>query len=553
MVKYIFILCTLLLSVSFNSFAVDKVTASVDKNPVNIDESFVLDVVAEGDVQSNQLDTSALLKNFIVGSTSTSSQTSIINGETSKKTTWRTVLLAKDSGKFIIPALTVEGKNTAPIALIVTDQPVPETTKTKDIYLTNELSSESIYVQQQATLTVKLHLGVNIERGSLSEPLLEDANISQLGQDTESEEIINGRRYRIIERKYIINPQKSGEFTITPPMFSGDVSTGSSRRGLFGFNETKPVNIRSKKVTLNVKAKPQAAAIPWLPSELFAIHQEWQPQPDSFTVGEPITRTITITAVGLSKEQLPTITLPVPDSIKVYPDQVELHTGINSGKVVSQAKMNFALVAEKSGSFTLPEVRIAWWNTVTNQQEFAILPEQEVFIKANPNNLVTPKVNKNLENKTVEQTTEPEIITVKHTSWLQWLFLGLWILTSILWLVSWLSSKTQKQIKTPPTASHNNTYKNLILACNSNDGKQVLLLLLPWLQTIIKDTKINHITEGLMVLNDHVLTRTVEELQQSYYSKSPQPWQANELKAAIKKVNNHFTQAKESDNMSLNP
>ena len=97
------------------------------------------------------------------------------------------------------------------------------------------------------------------------------------------------------------------------------------------------------------------------------MHQEWQPEPAQFKVGEPITRTITLTAAGLSEEQLPEITMTMPQGLKVYPDQAELHTGLNNERLVSQKVVNFAIVASKAGEYQLPEITINWWNTITNK------------------------------------------------------------------------------------------------------------------------------------------------------------------------------------------
>lgn len=551
MVKYFFILLSI---IHFNVFALEQVTASVDKNPIRINESFILEVIADDDVSRNALDTSPLLKDFIVGNTSVSSQTSIINGSSSKKTQWTTVLIAKNTGKFIIPALSVINKKTAPIALVVTEEKTDTNTQQRDIYLTTELSSEDIYVQQQATLTVKLHLGVNIERGSLSEPTLEDGNISQLGKDIEKEEIINGRRYRIIERKYAINPQKSGELTLLPPMFSGEVAVQSERNGFFRSYNNKPVNARSKAINLSVKPKPLNAETPWLPSELFIVNQEWQPEPEEFIAGVPITRTITVTAAGLAKEQLPSINMQVPDNMKVYPDQAKLHSGINSGKVVSQAVMNFAIVAEKSGRYTLPEIRIPWWNTVTNRQEYAILPEQNITIKNNPNqNESVATVNTlPVVKETTKQTITPKTITVYKENWLQWLFLTLWLLTSTAWLLTWYINKKPKFVKT--LSNNSPPYEALISACNNNDGQAVIKNLLPWLQTLLtKRANIKTLSQGLEIIGNDEFTAEINNLQACYYSDVPQQWHAKNLKIFIQKTNENFTQQKQSTNIQLNP
>jgi len=86
---------------------------------VVVNESFVLSITADDDVNSNALDTSKLMKNFIVGRTSVSSQTSMINFKTTRTTKWSTVLIARKAGKFIIPPLTVENQQSQAIAINV--------------------------------------------------------------------------------------------------------------------------------------------------------------------------------------------------------------------------------------------------------------------------------------------------------------------------------------------------------------------------------------------------------------------------------------------------
>ena len=115
MVRVIISLLAILLSL--NSYALTKVSASVDKNPVVVNESLILTVTADDDVNSNALDTSALLGDFIVGRTSVSSQTSMVNFNTSRTTTWTTVLIPRKSGELLIPVFTIDGIQTQAIAI----------------------------------------------------------------------------------------------------------------------------------------------------------------------------------------------------------------------------------------------------------------------------------------------------------------------------------------------------------------------------------------------------------------------------------------------------
>jgi len=228
-----------------NVYALGTVTATIDKNPALLNESIVLTVIADDDIDRNALDTSPLLNDFIVGRTSVSSQTNMVNFKTSRTTQWQVVLIARHAGEVIIPALKVENQATTPISLNVLeqDQAAKENLQ-QDIFVTSELSSSEVYVQQLVTLTLKLHFSVELKSGSLTEPSLPGATIEKVDQDKQSDTIINGKRYRVVEQTYAITPQQSGDFTLAAPVFSGDIMTAAKRRSSFlSFAQTKPVSV----------------------------------------------------------------------------------------------------------------------------------------------------------------------------------------------------------------------------------------------------------------------------------------------------------------------
>lgn len=522
---------------SQTALALTQVTASVDKNPVVVNESIVLTVIADDSVNNNALDTSALMKDFIVGRTSISTQTSMVNFNTSKTTKWTTVLIPRSAGEFTIPALTVENKKTNPITISVIAANDSQTSKPQDLFITTDISEKNVYVQQQLTLTVKLHFSAELKRGSLTEPTLENANITQIGKDKESETILNGKRYRIIERTYAISPQQSGQFTLKSPLFSGEIMVPSTRRSNFlSFAESKPVSVVGEDIAITVNGIPENYVGAWLPSELLTIHQEWQPKVSTFSVGEPITRTITLTAAGLSEEQLPKIEMPMPKGLKVYPDQAELHTGMNNNHLVSQKVRNFALVASRPGNYELPAMVIPWWNTVTNKLQHATIAAQKITVLPN-SDIDAPELASELTPANHNNTsTKTETIIVNQAPWLQWLFLALWLLTSLAWFIS-TRTKNVKEAVENKSDDRKNIYLTLLKACKNNDGEQALKLILPWINSLNKHYAAVTLDEGLALIAQASFTETINELQQCYFGKNTSVWQGNSLLAVITQIN----------------
>jgi len=526
------------LSIISNVFAASQVSATIDKNPVVVNESFVLKIIIDDDVNTNALNTSVLLKDFIVGRTSVSSQTSMVNFKTTRTTTWSTLLIAKVAGDFVIPPLTIEGIKTQAIDVKVLAESDPQAEKQQDLFITSEVSASEVYVQQQLTLTVKLHFAAELKRGSLTEPSLNEATITQIGKDKESDTIINGRRYRVIERTYAISPQKSGEFVLKSPVFSGEILVPSTRRNnMFSFSETKPVSVIGDEISLTILPIPDTFQGTWLPSNLLAIHQNWQPDVTTFKVGEPITRSITLTAAGLSEEQLPVLEMTVPKGLKVYPDQAQLHTGMSSGHLVSQKVRNFAIVASKSGEYQLPEINVPWWNTVTNRYQVATIAAQTITVLPNPDLELAPVIASSEEIKDAPPT---ETIIVTKASWLQWLFLALWLLTALAWFISSRLNNTPKDKLTNKPNQTASAYLTLMAACKKNQGISVLSLILPWLNHLQMQAGLQQtatLDEALSNAYDKELTQEINVLQQCYYGKSQKEWQGSQLLVVIQRIN----------------
>jgi hypothetical protein len=583
-----------LFAVSQATYALTKVTASIDGNPIMSNKSIVLTVIADDSVERDSLDTTPLLKDFILARTEVSSQTSMVNFDTTRTTRWQIVLIPRQTGNLIIPALTIDGYQSKAINVQVIEQGSANSTQQQDIFITAELSENDVYVQQLLALTIKLHIGVQLQRGSLTEPSLTSATIEQIGKDIENDGIVNGKRYRIIERTYAITPEKSGEFTIDTPMFSGDIMVQSKRRsGFLSFGETKPVNILGDKLTLNVRPIPDSypidATSSWLPSELLTLHQEWQPissqGKNEFKVGEPITRTITLTAAGLGKAQLPKIIMNAPDGLKIYPDQAELHSNLTKERLISQKRQNFALVATHAGEYTLPKISIAWWNTVTNKYQQAELPAQTITVHENPDlastlvanvpaianplsnsgsNSLSDSLSNSLSgnplvNNTAAQLATPPII-IEKTSYLQWVFLALWLITLLAWIIHLRYLKRNNSPNTSNTKQHkvNSHYLALMAACKKNNAEQALSLILPWLNNVSTDSddvEISTLAVALTQINNDAFTFAINDVQQHLYGKKAveSEWVGKNLLKAIQEFNAASGKANTNKKFTLNP
>lgn len=475
---------------------VTEVIATVDKNPAMADESITLTVVANGDVDRDAFDPSPLLKDFVVGRTSVSSQTKMVNFNTTRTTTWNTILIPRKEGRYVIPAFNVAGQRTDPINMMVVPVSANQAAQRRDVFITTEVDSDEVYLQQQIKYTVKLHLAQDLQRGSLSEPEMANAEVRQVSKDAEYSDIINGQRYRIIERVFAIIPQQSGSFNITGPLFEGEVL--ENRRQSFGFfNRTKTISRVGPAQSVTVLPIPAGISNEWLPSEFVQLNEEWQPGAD-YRVGEPITRTLTLTAVGLVEEQLPEIGSEYPPMVKTYPDQADTATVDRDGTLVAQRVESIAIVPAQPGIMVIPEVKVPWFNINTRQTEFATLPARSIEVMpvaADQSAVITgsPAVTSPIGSDVVP-TSQPDVaqpfplqtITPSWWSLSSWVLLVVWLVTLVLW---WRQSRNNAQEQDEhQEASTDQLWKSLHTALKTNDPAQIYAPLTQWLASFVGDS-----------------------------------------------------------------
>ena len=427
------LICCLLLISAMPSWAVTQLQASVDKNPVLAGEFFMLTISADDTIKDDQPDTSVLLKDFVVGRTSVSTRTNIVNGSISKQTNWSVKLMTRSAGDYTIPAFSVAGVSSEPIALKVAKRS-QDAQQNNDIFIKASLSSDSLFVQEAGVYTVKLYLAKELLDGNLSTPSMPDAQLSQIGKQAEDYELIDGKRYLVITREYLVQPQKSGSYTIQAPVFQGRIRQDYRQLDVSALGED---------VNIEIKPIPSDYQGAWLPSELVNLDEQWQPEDDTVEVGTPITRTLTLTALGITKEQLPDIELPDIKGIRSYPDEKENNHLVRDGRVISQQTASYALLPQLPGTYTLPEVSVPWYNTKINRISYATLPARTITVTPSRNDAVNPQPA--APTSTLPMTEDSPLLNqqpVLVNNIPLWLIIVsvigylLWLITLILWLRS---------------------------------------------------------------------------------------------------------------------
>ncbi|MDD1621771.1 MAG: BatD family protein [Methylococcaceae bacterium] len=540
--------CVLLLAAGLANAA--EIQVAVDRNPVALNDSFQITFTASEEPDGSP-DFSPLQQNFEILNQQRSSNSSWVNGQSSRTEQWTISVMAKQAGEVLIPPIAFGADSSKPLKVTVSEsQDAPQ--GSDDLFLDVAATPEQPYVQSQVLYTLKLYRRVHITQASLNEPEIKDAIVEKLGEDSNYTTQINGVDYWVTERKYAIFPQQSGVFTIAPLMLNAEVVNSRQPRfnGFFNRQTTETRRVSSKAITLNVQAVPASfKGAAWLSAESVELKEQWSDAGLQAKVGEPLTRTLTLSAKGTTVGQLPELFgQTVIDGVKAYPDQPVLKEDKQSDGLSAMREEKVALIPSKPGDYTLPALEIIWFNTKTQQLEVARLPAVTVKALASNEASTTPPV-LSTEGPIEQKTVSSSPAAGRDVRLWQWLSAALalgWVLTLIrLYRRPAASTKAEQTDKPLPHAA---TEKNLKRACWENNPLAAKQALLQWGRARFGADSLGSIARHCAVpLSDEIMA-----LSRHLYSGRQQDWSGKDLWQAFTETDTAQS-AKSSPGDSLEP
>ncbi len=351
----------------------DTMKVTPDRSVVASNETFNVKFTT-GSGKASAPDWSPLNKDFKVLSKRKSVQKTIVNGVARTVHEWNVSLQPKRAGKLQIPPLKFGAVRSAAKPIQVKPPPKAQGKKrpAEEFFIEVSAEPKNPYVQAQMLFTLRVFMLYPL-RGSVTPPQSgSKAIVESLGDARKYHQNRGGRRYDVYERRYLIYPQNSGDMKINPVGIKGTYVKQGRRFS---------VNKRSRALTL--KVRPVPASFPgkiWLPARSFKISQNWSADLSSWRAGEPITRTLNFQADGLLAKQVPEIDLPVGDGFRFYTESADFKNERRGKTIVGRRQQSAVLIPAQAGAYTLPGVKVPWWNTRTDRLEFAELPTKDVTV-----------------------------------------------------------------------------------------------------------------------------------------------------------------------------
>ena len=197
-----------------------ELNSSLERNPIHAGESVRLVLELQRAAGGLKPDLSPLDNDFQVLHPSANTQIEFVQGQQSATTRWSIELTPKREGVLTIPAISVGQLQSHELALEVLAPRPSNEAGHREIFLEAEMLPDPAYVQAQMRYVVRLLRSVDVVDGTLTEPSATNAVLHRLGRDISYTTDRDGQAYRVLERRYALFPQASGELVISPVAFA---------------------------------------------------------------------------------------------------------------------------------------------------------------------------------------------------------------------------------------------------------------------------------------------------------------------------------------------
>lgn len=493
-----------------------RFSAFVDQHELQAGESLTLVLESDDPTYFVEPDISPLKRQFELLA---SQHHPLVQTEQGSVTQWHLTLRPKGTGSHRIPALSLGEHSTTPLTLWVHDIPNLASATLAPVYIDAHVDRDTPYLHAQVLLTIRVYHSTPLYAdGQLSPLSMESARVEPLGEPKILEQYIHGIRHGVIEIRYAIFPQTTGQLLIPEQAFSATLA-GQDPTSLDAPAEHKPghkIEVRTTPITLQVQPPPAdyPSEALWLPAQQLTLQQSLSHTGTQLSLQHALGRTLTLNAIGLPSTLLPQLLPTQNTGFTQYDNPVVRQQSSSSQGLVSRLEEQQLLVAQQPGTYALAGIELPWWDTENDRLAYARIPAHPLQISA-PNtgfNSVFPL---------------PRALPLPQE--LLWWQLAVLIL-SLACLLLWVLWRRARGL---PAVTANAQFSSAALhleqlrrACLHNNPADARAALDAWARQYAT-------TPRALSEQSAVLQQALQSLNQSLYAQAEQPWQGLPLWQAI--------------------
>jgi BatD DUF11 like domain len=391
-----------------------EITATVDRNPVALDEQFVYEVEVSGKVQNlPDIKLPDFSDFMVVGGPSSSSSFQIINFQVSSSRTYTVVLMPRNIGNYkIAPATTTfkgQTYQTSSVEITVTQAsakpqapstapPQSGNTKGADVsqlaFLKVIPSKRTVYINEEVTLQYKIYFRANISGNEILK--LPEAvgcwveEYPTARRPAVYNETINNIRYNVAEiKKVAVFPSKDGKITISPLELMVDIAVPRQKPrdpfNLFDdffsdpFSQVVKNNISSGAVELTVLPLP----IEGKPAGFSGLVGDFTVQSSldrtTASTNEAISLKIKLAGTGLLK-MLNTLPLDFSPDFEVYDPKINESVNKTGAEITSSKEFEYVIIPRVPGNQKIKGMALFYFNPQSKSYKMLQTPEYSLEI-----------------------------------------------------------------------------------------------------------------------------------------------------------------------------
>lgn len=348
--------------------------AWLDRAQVTYGETVTLNIETSASVR--QVDYRPLAAQFDIAGQTVRRSFGMVNGQSRAKSLFAVGIRPRGPGVITVPALRVGNASTSPLRLTVLPPTVQQAGGDAEAFVETEFDATQPYVQQAVGMAVRLHVAVPVLSGQLDQDQVEGASLEQVGADIQYQREIGGRRYSVVERRYLLVPERSGPLRVPGARFNGQ-AVGGFFDNIFD-DGREPLAAAAPDQRLQVRPVPADAPQPWLP--LRDLRLRYLQSPRDARVGEATMVELEAIADGARASQMPVPGLAETDQAQVFADPVQADEQFIEGRPRTTLRRRIAIVPLKPGALSLPGPRIEWWDAGQGVARTAMLPPLQLQV-----------------------------------------------------------------------------------------------------------------------------------------------------------------------------
>lgn len=246
-------------------------------------------------------------------------------------------------------------------------QNIPIPRSDSDLFLRATLDRDSVYVGEQATLSLYIFSRVDLSSvDTLSMPKLEgfwSEDVDSPSQLSAEQRVVGGVPYHayLLKRRALF-PVKPGVVKIGPA--EADVTTGFLFAG-------RRVHRKGNELALRVRALPPAGRPPSFPAGNVGVWRlNVEPTTAQVELGQPVTVKVVVEGRGnMRSVSIPP--LQVPQGLRAFDPTITDKALSSKGRMGGRRTLEYLVMPQQTGTFTLPAVEMPYFDPENERYDTA--------------------------------------------------------------------------------------------------------------------------------------------------------------------------------------